>query len=114
MFMCDGRRKNTSLSSYYISHEHLLGSTTADNMARIAAFLKNAWNKEPVIMASCVIGALGFALPLISPMTKYSGMINSAVPYNYPVPVRDDGNMPEIPAHPCEPKGNNLEWLKNL
>ena len=30
------------------------------------------------------------------------------------VPVRDDGDMPDVPAHPCEPKGNNLEWLKNL
>uniref|UniRef100_A0A3B4TYL9 NADH dehydrogenase [ubiquinone] 1 alpha subcomplex subunit 3 n=1 Tax=Seriola dumerili TaxID=41447 RepID=A0A3B4TYL9_SERDU len=74
----------------------------------IGAFLKNAWNKEPVILASCV------AIPFISPITKYTGMINSAVPYNYPVPVRDDGNMPDVPAHPSEPKGNNLEWLKNL
>lgn len=30
------------------------------------------------------------------------------------VPVRDDGNMPDVPGHPSEPKGNNLEWLKNL
>ncbi|XP_078108918.1 NADH dehydrogenase [ubiquinone] 1 alpha subcomplex subunit 3 [Sander vitreus] len=88
--------------------------TTEDNMAGIAAFLKNAWNKEPVILASCAIGLIGFAIPLISPITKYTGMINSSVPYNYPVPVRDDGNMPDVPAHPSEPKGNNLEWLKNL
>lgn len=26
----------------------------------------------------------GIALPLMSPITKYTGMINSAVPYNYP------------------------------
>ncbi|XP_069393685.1 NADH dehydrogenase [ubiquinone] 1 alpha subcomplex subunit 3 [Paralichthys olivaceus] len=84
------------------------------NMAGIGAFLKNAWNKEPVILASCAIGALGVVVPFISPITKYTGMINSAVPYNYPVPVRDDGNMPDVPAHPCEPKGNNLEWLKKL
>uniref|UniRef100_A0A8C9Z875 NADH dehydrogenase [ubiquinone] 1 alpha subcomplex subunit 3 n=1 Tax=Sander lucioperca TaxID=283035 RepID=A0A8C9Z875_SANLU len=58
--------------------------TTEDNMAGIAAFLKNAWNKEPVILASCAIGLIGFALPLISPITKYTGMINSSVPYNYP------------------------------
>ncbi|XP_054477841.1 NADH dehydrogenase [ubiquinone] 1 alpha subcomplex subunit 3 [Anoplopoma fimbria] len=88
--------------------------TTQDNMAGIAAFLRNAWNKEPVIMAACGIGLLGVALPLISPFTKYTGMINSAVPYNYPVPVRDDGNMADVPAHPSDPKGKNLEWLKNL
>uniref|UniRef100_A0A3B4XL47 NADH dehydrogenase [ubiquinone] 1 alpha subcomplex subunit 3 n=2 Tax=Seriola TaxID=8160 RepID=A0A3B4XL47_SERLL len=115
MFMCDvRRRKNTSVSRYYISHEHPVGSTTPDNMAGIGAFLKNAWNKEPVILASCAIGVIGVAIPFISPITKYTGMINSAVPYNYPVPVRDDGNMPDVPAHPSEPKGNNLEWLKNL
>jgi len=30
------------------------------------------------------------------------------------VPVRDDGNMSDVPAHPRDPKGNNLEWLKKL
>uniref|UniRef100_A0A3B4XQJ4 NADH dehydrogenase [ubiquinone] 1 alpha subcomplex subunit 3 n=1 Tax=Seriola lalandi dorsalis TaxID=1841481 RepID=A0A3B4XQJ4_SERLL len=85
MFMCDvRRRKNTSVSRYYISHEHPVGSTTPDNMAGIGAFLKNAWNKEPVILASCAIGVIGVAIPFISPITKYTGMINSAVPYNYP------------------------------
>ncbi|XP_029360944.1 NADH dehydrogenase [ubiquinone] 1 alpha subcomplex subunit 3 [Echeneis naucrates] len=83
-------------------------------MAGVGAFLKNAWNKEPVIFASCAIGLIGVALPFISPITKYTGMINEAVPYNYPVPVRDDGNMPDVPAHPCETKGNRLEWLKKL
>ncbi|XP_054638488.1 NADH dehydrogenase [ubiquinone] 1 alpha subcomplex subunit 3 [Dunckerocampus dactyliophorus] len=83
-------------------------------MAGFAAFLKNAWNKEPVILASCCIGLMGIALPIISPFTKYSGMINAAVPYNYPVPVRDDGNMPDVPAHPCDPQGNKLEWFKDL
>ncbi|KAJ0000479.1 hypothetical protein NQD34_012321, partial [Periophthalmus magnuspinnatus] len=102
-------------------------------------FLKNAWNKEPVIMVSCGIGLLATVLPFVSPITKYAGKINAAVPFNYPgnsldyivfpdflnyiliflcvsfaVPVRDDGNMPDIPAHPMEPKGNNLEWLKNF
>ncbi|XP_055359331.1 NADH dehydrogenase [ubiquinone] 1 alpha subcomplex subunit 3 isoform X3 [Betta splendens] len=84
------------------------------NRGGIGAFLKNAWNKEPVIFVSCAIGLVGLALPFISPITKYSGMINSSVPYTYPVPVRDDGNMPDVPAHPREPKGNNLEWLKKL
>ncbi|XP_035497856.1 NADH dehydrogenase [ubiquinone] 1 alpha subcomplex subunit 3 [Scophthalmus maximus] len=83
-------------------------------MAAIGAYLKNVWNKEPVILTSCAVGLIGFVLPFISPYTKYSGMINRATPYNYPVPVRDNGNMPDVPAHPCEPKGNNLEWLKNL
>ncbi|KAM3873211.1 NADH dehydrogenase [ubiquinone] 1 alpha subcomplex subunit 3 [Diretmus argenteus] len=79
-----------------------------------AAFFKNAWNKEPVVVASCIIGLSGLVLPFISPYTKYAGMINAAVPYNYPVPVRDDGNMDDVPAHPCEAKGPNLEWLKKL
>ncbi|XP_034409344.1 NADH dehydrogenase [ubiquinone] 1 alpha subcomplex subunit 3 [Cyclopterus lumpus] len=83
-------------------------------MAKIAAFLKNAWNKEPVIVTSFAIGLMALPLPLISPIRKYSGMINEAVPYSYPVPVRDDGNMPDIPAHPSEPKGKNLDWLKNF
>ncbi|XP_061530531.1 NADH dehydrogenase [ubiquinone] 1 alpha subcomplex subunit 3 [Phycodurus eques] len=83
-------------------------------MARVAAFLKNAWNKEPVIVTSCAIGIMGIALPLISPYTKYSGMINSAVPYTYPVPVRDDGNMADVPVHPCDQRGDRLQWLKNL
>uniref|UniRef100_A0A0F6MX35 NADH dehydrogenase [ubiquinone] 1 alpha subcomplex subunit 3 n=1 Tax=Sparus aurata TaxID=8175 RepID=A0A0F6MX35_SPAAU len=79
-------------------------------MAGIGAFLKNAWNKEPVILVSCGIGLIGMALPLISPLTKYTGQINAATPFTYPVPVRDDGNMPDVPAHPREPQGNNLEW----
>ncbi|XP_023152059.1 NADH dehydrogenase [ubiquinone] 1 alpha subcomplex subunit 3 [Amphiprion ocellaris] len=88
--------------------------TTTDNMSGIGAFLKNAWNKEPVIVASCAIGLLGAVLPFLSPYTKYTSMLNAAVPYNYPVPVRDDGNMDDVPAHPCEPKGRSLDWLKNL
>ena len=30
------------------------------------------------------------------------------------VPVRDDGNMPDVPAHPSDKEGPNLEWLKKL
>ncbi|XP_061920097.1 NADH dehydrogenase [ubiquinone] 1 alpha subcomplex subunit 3-like [Entelurus aequoreus] len=92
----------------------LILSASQTNMAGVVAFLKNAWNKEPVIFASCAIALTGIALPLISPTTKYSGMINAAMPYNYPVPVRDDGNMPDVPAHPCDPQGPSLEWLINL
>lgn len=84
-------------------------------LAGIGAFLKNAWNKEPVVVVACGIGLLGqysihqlgqtisavkcmtntlkftkpllfagMTLPLLSPFTKYSAMINQAVPYNYP------------------------------
>ncbi|EPQ16243.1 NADH dehydrogenase [ubiquinone] 1 alpha subcomplex subunit 3 [Myotis brandtii] len=48
------------------------------------------------------------------PFTKYATMINKVTPYNYPVPVRDDGNMPDVPSHPQDPQGQNLEWLKKL
>ncbi|ELK32905.1 NADH dehydrogenase [ubiquinone] 1 alpha subcomplex subunit 3 [Myotis davidii] len=41
-------------------------------------------------------------------------MINKVTPYNYPVPVRDDGNMPDVPSHPQDPQGPSLEWLKKL
>ncbi|XP_030606809.1 NADH dehydrogenase [ubiquinone] 1 alpha subcomplex subunit 3 [Archocentrus centrarchus] len=88
--------------------------TTPDNMAGIGAFLRNAWNKEPVIVVSCGIALLGAIIPFISPLTKYTTMMNAAVPYTYPVPVRDDGNMPDIPAHPCDPQGRNLDWIKKL
>ncbi|XP_034613572.1 NADH dehydrogenase [ubiquinone] 1 alpha subcomplex subunit 3 [Trachemys scripta elegans] len=80
----------------------------------IGAFLKNAWATEPVITVSFAIGILAAVAPLLSPYTKYSGMINRATPYVYPVPVRDDGNMPDIPSHPCDKEGPNLEWLKKL
>uniref|UniRef100_A0A8C7BTW0 NADH dehydrogenase [ubiquinone] 1 alpha subcomplex subunit 3 n=1 Tax=Neovison vison TaxID=452646 RepID=A0A8C7BTW0_NEOVI len=53
-------------------------------------------------------------LPAFSPFTKYAAMINQVTPYNYPVPVRDDGNMPDVPSHPQDPQGPSLEWLKNL
>ncbi|XP_016342567.1 NADH dehydrogenase [ubiquinone] 1 alpha subcomplex subunit 3 isoform X1 [Sinocyclocheilus anshuiensis] len=104
-------------------HQHLLSNynshdtrnrTTEANMAAVGRFLKNAWNKEPVITVSCGIGLLACLLPALSPLTKYTGMMNRAIPYNYPVPVRDDGNMPDVPAHPSDPQGKNLDWLKNL
>uniref|UniRef100_A0A3Q2Q4L0 NADH dehydrogenase [ubiquinone] 1 alpha subcomplex subunit 3 n=1 Tax=Fundulus heteroclitus TaxID=8078 RepID=A0A3Q2Q4L0_FUNHE len=121
-------------------------------MAGIGAFLRNAWNKEPVITVACGIGLVGMVLPFVSPYTKYTAMMNSIVPYTYPgklsyvnryftkvvtffellryecmsqcsclilncsfaVPVRDDGNMPDVPSHPCEAKGRSLEWFKNM
>ncbi|XP_066483441.1 NADH dehydrogenase [ubiquinone] 1 alpha subcomplex subunit 3 [Tiliqua scincoides] len=83
-------------------------------VSKIGSFLKNAWAKEPVIFTSFAIGILALVAPWVSPYTKYSGMINQATPYVYPVPVRDDGNMPDIPSHPCDKEGPSLEWLKNL
>ncbi|XP_036924989.1 NADH dehydrogenase [ubiquinone] 1 alpha subcomplex subunit 3 [Sturnira hondurensis] len=81
---------------------------------RLAAFLKNAWAKEPVLVASFTIGGLAIILPIFSPYTKYAAMINKVTPYTYPVPVRDDGNMPDVPSHPQDPQGPSLEWLKKL
>ncbi|XP_053908373.1 NADH dehydrogenase [ubiquinone] 1 alpha subcomplex subunit 3 [Cuculus canorus] len=81
---------------------------------RITAALKSFWAKEPVLVVSVGIGALALVSPFISPYTKYSGMINRATPYTYPVPLRDNGAMPDVPSHPCDPEGPNLEWLKNL
>uniref|UniRef100_A0A8C2QGI1 NADH dehydrogenase [ubiquinone] 1 alpha subcomplex subunit 3 n=1 Tax=Cricetulus griseus TaxID=10029 RepID=A0A8C2QGI1_CRIGR len=90
---------------------------------RLTAFLKDAWAKQPVLVVSFSIWGLAIIMPMVSPYTKYASMINKATPYNYPgcwgsaglsVPVRDDGNMPDIPTHPQDPKGPSLEWLKNL
>ncbi|XP_051999943.1 NADH dehydrogenase [ubiquinone] 1 alpha subcomplex subunit 3-like [Xyrauchen texanus] len=55
----------------------------------VGRFLKNAWNKEPVVTAACGLGLLACIVPVLSPLTKYTGMLNAAIPYNYPVPVRD-------------------------
>ncbi|KAL8176718.1 UNVERIFIED_CONTAM: NADH dehydrogenase [ubiquinone] 1 alpha subcomplex subunit 3 [Gekko kuhli] len=82
--------------------------------SKVGAYLKNAWAKEPVIVASFAIGILAVIAPWVSPYTKYSGMINQAMPYTYPVPVRDNGNMPDVPSHPCDKEGPSLEWLKNF
>uniref|UniRef100_A0A8D0Q5E2 NADH dehydrogenase [ubiquinone] 1 alpha subcomplex subunit 3 n=2 Tax=Sus scrofa TaxID=9823 RepID=A0A8D0Q5E2_PIG len=51
---------------------------------RIASFLKNAWAKEPVLVASFAIGGLAIILPSLSPYTNYAIRINRATPYNYP------------------------------
>ncbi|XP_071657267.1 NADH dehydrogenase [ubiquinone] 1 alpha subcomplex subunit 3 [Patagioenas fasciata] len=80
---------------------------------RIGSTLKTLWAKEPVIVVSVGIAALALVSPLISPYVKYSGMINGATPYTYPVPLRDDGTIPHVPSHPSE-GGPALEWLKNL
>ncbi|XP_044776123.1 NADH dehydrogenase [ubiquinone] 1 alpha subcomplex subunit 3-like [Neomonachus schauinslandi] len=81
---------------------------------RLATFLKDAWAKELVLVVSFTIGGLALILPILSPFTKYTTMINQAMPYNYPVPLQDDGNMPDMPSHLQDPQGPSLEWLKNL
>ncbi|KAM8927564.1 NADH dehydrogenase [ubiquinone] 1 alpha subcomplex subunit 3 [Pelodytes ibericus] len=81
---------------------------------KIGAFLKNAWAKEPVITVASVIGIAAVILPIVSPYTQYTGMLNRATPYAYPVPVRDDGNMPDVPSHPADKVGPNLDWFKNM
>ncbi|XP_036612306.1 NADH dehydrogenase [ubiquinone] 1 alpha subcomplex subunit 3-like [Trichosurus vulpecula] len=81
---------------------------------RPGQFLKEAWAKEPVLTVSFAIGTLALLMPPLSPYTKYIGMTNRVTPYNYPVPVRDDGNMPNIPSHLQDPQGPSLQWLKNL
>ncbi|XP_054574051.1 NADH dehydrogenase [ubiquinone] 1 alpha subcomplex subunit 3-like [Eptesicus fuscus] len=81
---------------------------------RIATFIKDAWTKELVLVTSCAIWSLSLLLPFISPYTKYAIMINEVTSYNYPLPVRDDGNMPDMPSHPQDPQGQSLEWLKKL
>ncbi|XP_051894667.1 NADH dehydrogenase [ubiquinone] 1 alpha subcomplex subunit 3 isoform X2 [Pristis pectinata] len=80
----------------------------------VAALLKKAWAKEPVIVTSFAIGIVALLTPLLSPFTQYQTRMNRAVPFQYPVPVRDDGNMPDIPSHPCEKIGPTLEWMKKL
>uniref|UniRef100_A0A671EJX8 NADH dehydrogenase [ubiquinone] 1 alpha subcomplex subunit 3 n=1 Tax=Rhinolophus ferrumequinum TaxID=59479 RepID=A0A671EJX8_RHIFE len=51
---------------------------------RLSAFFKNAWAKEPVLVASFTIGGLAIVLPPLSPYTKYAARINQVTPYNYP------------------------------
>ncbi|XP_032609720.1 NADH dehydrogenase [ubiquinone] 1 alpha subcomplex subunit 3-like [Hylobates moloch] len=71
---------------------------------RLGAFFKNAWAKEPALVVSFVIGNLAVILPPFSPYTKYSITISEATPDHYPVPVRDGGNMPDVPSHPQIPR----------
>ncbi|XP_074075945.1 NADH dehydrogenase [ubiquinone] 1 alpha subcomplex subunit 3 isoform X2 [Macrotis lagotis] len=80
----------------------------------LGRFLKEAWAKEPVVTVSFAIGTMALLLPPLSPYSKYAGMMNRVTPYNYPVPVRDDGHMPDVPSHPQDPEGPSLQWLKNL
>lgn len=45
---------------------------------------------------------------ILSPLNKYRVMIIQAIPYNYPVPLLDDRNMPEVPSHARGPLGPKL------
>ncbi|XP_006888589.1 PREDICTED: NADH dehydrogenase [ubiquinone] 1 alpha subcomplex subunit 3-like [Elephantulus edwardii] len=81
---------------------------------RLAAFLKNAWAKEPVLVVSFTIAGLTIIMPSLRPYIKYASMINEITPNSYPVLHRDDGNMPDMPSHPQDPQGSSLEWLKKL
>uniref|UniRef100_A0A8C3X1G6 NADH dehydrogenase [ubiquinone] 1 alpha subcomplex subunit 3 n=1 Tax=Catagonus wagneri TaxID=51154 RepID=A0A8C3X1G6_9CETA len=64
---------------------------------RVAAFLKNAWAKEPVLVASFTIGGLAVILPSLSPYTNYAVRINQVTPYNYPGEW-EPGRCPRLPA----------------
>ncbi|KAK1329755.1 hypothetical protein QTO34_009938 [Cnephaeus nilssonii] len=70
----------------------------------IATFIRDAWAKEPVLVASCAIGSLSLLLPFISPYTKYAIMINEVTPYNYPVPSETMGTCLMCPATPRTPR----------
>uniref|UniRef100_A0A8C8JEN5 NADH dehydrogenase [ubiquinone] 1 alpha subcomplex subunit 3 n=1 Tax=Oncorhynchus tshawytscha TaxID=74940 RepID=A0A8C8JEN5_ONCTS len=81
--------------------------------------IRSQWYWPPVqldfsVSTSLKLYITAVTVPLVSPLTKYSGMMNAAVPYNYPVPVRNNGKMDDVPSHPCDPKGPNLDWIKSL
>lgn len=56
-------------------------------------------------------------LPAFHPYTKHMAIINKITPYNYPVPLLDDGNMPHVPNHSQGPRAQawsgwiNCEYL---
>ncbi|XP_078061940.1 NADH dehydrogenase [ubiquinone] 1 alpha subcomplex subunit 3 [Mustelus asterias] len=81
---------------------------------KIGTYLKTLWGKEPVIVTALGIGTIALLTAALSPMADTQAKLNQAVPFSYPVPVRDDGNMPDIPAHPCDKIGPTLEWMKKL
>lgn len=81
---------------------------------RSSDFFKNAQAKEPVLVVSFSVWGLAVILPMISPYIKYAGVISKATPYNCPVPVRDNGNVPGVPSQPQERLSPSLERLKNL
>uniref|UniRef100_A0A8C8SRG8 NADH dehydrogenase [ubiquinone] 1 alpha subcomplex subunit 3 n=1 Tax=Pelusios castaneus TaxID=367368 RepID=A0A8C8SRG8_9SAUR len=83
-------------------------------LRKLGAFLKDMWARYPLVTASAALYSIAAMIPFFTPYITYADMINQATPYYYPVPVRDDGNMPDIPSHPCDKEGPSLEWLKKL
>ncbi|VCW66168.1 unnamed protein product [Gulo gulo] len=85
---------------------------------RPTAYLKDAWAREPVLVAFFTTGVVGahYNSALLCPPhgTKYAMMINQAAAYNQPVPLQDDGNMSHMPSHSQDLQGPRLEWLKKL
>ncbi|XP_040588747.1 NADH dehydrogenase [ubiquinone] 1 alpha subcomplex subunit 3-like [Mesocricetus auratus] len=70
---------------------------------RFSTFLKDTRAKEPVLVVSTTIGNLTIIMSSLSLDTKYATTIKPATPYNYSVPVRENGNMPDVPSHPQDP-----------
>ncbi|XP_032995341.1 NADH dehydrogenase [ubiquinone] 1 alpha subcomplex subunit 3-like [Lacerta agilis] len=81
-------------------------------LSKMILFLKNAWSKDQIIVLSFGIGFMTLLGPWVSPLTKFSAMINQAASYTYPVLVQDDGNMPDIPSHSCDKEGPSKELLR--
>uniref|UniRef100_UPI001E1B1E15 NADH dehydrogenase [ubiquinone] 1 alpha subcomplex subunit 3-like n=1 Tax=Jaculus jaculus TaxID=51337 RepID=UPI001E1B1E15 len=82
--------------------------------SRLSTFIKNTWGKEPMLVVSFTIVGLTVLLPILSPETKYSIVINEATPYNYPVSLQGNGNMPTMHSYRQYPQGPSLDWLKSL
>lgn len=78
---------------------------------KIAAFLKNAWAKEPVLVVVPVIGRPDIIPPLLGPYTNPTVMIHQAR-LQLPAPSETMA-MADVPATPdCQRP--SLEWLKKL
>ncbi|XP_041282610.1 NADH dehydrogenase [ubiquinone] 1 alpha subcomplex subunit 3, partial [Onychostruthus taczanowskii] len=79
----------------------------------VAGALRSLWAKEPVIAASFGIAALALLSPLLSPYSKYSGMINQATPYAYPgtEPRKQPGISLKTARNSPE---NTLNWCQNV
>uniref|UniRef100_A0A8D0XBH1 NADH dehydrogenase [ubiquinone] 1 alpha subcomplex subunit 3 n=1 Tax=Sus scrofa TaxID=9823 RepID=A0A8D0XBH1_PIG len=73
--------------------------------ARFAAFLKNAWAKELVLVALFTIQSLAVILPALSPYTNYTLRINRATPYNISTDG-ESGHLPSGPQYKCENQKN--------
>lgn len=88
-------------------------ATEASTARSLAAFLRCLGQGAS---AGHVLHHWGLAIvpPPFSSHRKYAAMINQVTPYNYLVPVLDDGNMPDVPSHPQDPHSPSLEWLRKL